>query len=217
MFDTHFRLSARGILSSNGTLSGGTGEGFSYRLNMSAPLGGPFPEDMVDDMAADLVAFHGRPTSGIGAASVLTEVKLAKIGPDGLYRGDPAVRFVNQPGGGAGLRYPPQVALAVSLLTGIRGPSRRGRIFLPSPVWGLANDFLIAEADARGVATSVAQLIRDLNNAPGVDPLNFPNVVIASTKGFNTRVSAAQCGRVLDTIRSRRTSLDEKYPTEIEV
>ncbi len=215
MFADHLRLSARGILSSNGTITGGTGEGFAYRLNLSAPIGVRAVEDLVDNMAADVVAFHGRATSGIGAASVLTEVKLAKIGPDGLYRGDAAVRFVNQPGGGSGLRYPPQVSLAVSLLTGVRGPSRRGRIFLPSPVWGLANDFLIAEADARGVATSVAQLLRDLNNAEGFDPPQSPLVTIASTKGFNTDVTAVQCGRVLDTIRSRRTSLEERYPAEI--
>jgi hypothetical protein len=217
MFDNHFRLSARGLFTDNGNLSAPTGEEFSYRLNLTAPLGGPFVEDMIDDMAADLVAFHGRLATGIHPRAVLGEVKLARIGPDGLYTSDPAIRLVEQAGGRDGALYPPQVALAVTLETGVRGPSRRGRIFLPTPSFEVAGSYRINALQAVGVAESVATLIRDLNNAAGVDPLNYPAVTIASRKGFNTNVTEVRCGRVLDTIRSRRASLPELYPAAVAV
>ncbi len=217
MYDNHFRLSARGVLVTNDAAKTPTGEEFSYRLNLSRALGGPPVEDLVDDMAADLSAFHARVTTGINSRNVLTEVKLAKIGPLGLYDGDAALREVNVPGGANAVFHPPQVSLAVSLLTGVRGPSRRGRIFLPGPAFQLTADYLISEPDALGCANSAAQLLRDLNNAAGVDPFNSPKVTIASTKGFNTDVTAVRVGRVLDTIRSRRTSLPERYPAEVAV
>jgi hypothetical protein len=211
VYDSHFRLSARGILVTNDAAKNPTGEEFSYRLNLSRPLGGAPVEDLVDDMAADISAYHARVTTGVNSRNVLTEVKLAKIRPDGLYDGNAAVRFVNIPGGANAVFHPPQVALAVSLLTGVRGPSRRGRIFLPGPAFQLTAEFMISENDAAGCALSTAQLLRDLNNAPGADPANSPKVTIASLKGFNTDVTQVRVGRVLDTIRSRRTSLPERY------
>ena len=51
-----------------------------------------------------------------------------------------------------------------------------------------------------------------MNNRPGVD-FSDVVVVIASTKGTNSPVTAVRVGRVPDTIRSRRTALPEGYGT----
>jgi hypothetical protein len=214
MYDRHLRLSARGLFVRPGAGGAPVGEEWSFRLNLSAPLGGPPVEDLIDDMTADLAAFHARAGTGINPRAVLREVKLALIGPLGLYDGNPAVRFVDVAGGRAVATYPPQVALAVSLDTGVRGPSRRGRIYLPAPTFALDDNFLISAIDALGCAESTALLITNLNNAPGADPVGSPKVTIASTKGFNTDVTSVRCGRVLDTMRSRRTSLPELYSAD---
>jgi hypothetical protein len=109
------------------------------------------------------------------------------------------------------------VALAVSLNTPRRGPSGKGRFFLPMPAVTInPGNLEISAADAQGVADSAAQWLNDLGNEPGVDVLGLA-AVVASTKGYNTRVSSVRVGRVLDTIRTRRRSLKEAYGANVGV
>lgn len=208
-FVTHYKLSARGVFRTQGTGAADVEE-FSYSLSLSRPPSGVALGSFVADMAADVVKFHQSAGAKISGNCRLREVKLASIGPDGRYTEDSATVLMDVNGGGPVLKYPPQVALAVSLGTGQRGPSKRGRFYIPGPGQALQDStFGLSDVEALGVVDATRALINDLNNQPGIDRINSPAVTVASTKGFNTDVTEVSCGRVFDTIRSRRRSLPE--------
>jgi hypothetical protein len=168
-----------------------------------------------NDYFADWSAFVTRPASLIPGRVELTRVKVASIGPDGLYTRDswesdlPVVAGV----AASGAFMPAQVCMVASLMTGRRGPSGRGRMFLPCRALNIGTDLGIPAADALGLAGSVSQLLNDINNEPGLDPAADQRVVVASSKGFSTAVTGVRVGRVPDVIRSRRAQLAENYQT----
>jgi hypothetical protein len=212
-FRPHLRVSAIGTL-------GSTGEQFSYSLSMAERADGNFldslflsaNEDVFSDVCDDVATYHGRATTRLRSAAVLTHVKVAAIGADGKYLSDPYIKDYNVPGAeSGGGSTPPQVSLAISLVTARRGPSGKGRFYLPLPAWGVdSNSFLIQEQNANDSRGSAVTLINDLNNQPGIDVLGL-GVVVASTKGYNTPVTGVRVGRVLDTVRTRRNKLQEQY------
>jgi hypothetical protein len=142
---------------------------------------------------------------------------VARIGPLGTYLAEPRVAFVNVQGGGQALRYPSQVSLAVSLMTETRGAGGRGRFYLPAPSGALlSNTGRMAVADRDAVAGSVKTLLDNLNDQPGLEG-NAPRVVVASSKGMNSTVTAVRVGDVFDTIRRRRNGLGEVYTAALAV
>jgi hypothetical protein len=211
----------------NGT---GAPESFSYGINYAGPLNGylvtdkPQGDATLDDIVADCVAFHGREASKIAVNAVLKTVKIAAIGPNpakpasaGQYLMDPYIAEVNVPGGAAFGQVYPQLALACSLNTDRRGPSGMGRFFLPMPILNMNPETFLANLpDVEAVRGSVALWIAAVNNLPGIDAPDF-RVVVASTKGFNTRVESVRIGRVVDTMRSRRRQLRENYTADAPV
>ncbi len=212
-FAQHIRMSMIGTFGP----AGGGGlrtEAFTYSLNLSDPLAAEDPvddENQAMDLAADAVAFHGSPTAKISAQAVLQMVKFARIGPDGRYLAAPRMVEVNQAGGGGALRYPFQIALAVSLSTERRGPSGRGRFFLPSPTFNLgAETGQFPTTEIADATLAVRTFLNAVNDQPGLEG-NAPRVVVASSKGFNTDVTGVRIGTVPDTIRSRRRQLVETY------
>ncbi len=212
-FINHLRLTLSGEF--QGHSNAAVYERFSFRVNMSDPgdvSSSRFSADGLADVVADCTAFFGSPGAAISADCRLREVKWAKIGPNGLYRADPLIAAVNTPGGGGpGLRYPPQIALAVSLQSATRGPRGKGRFYLPGPSLAFdPSDALIAAAAAGGVRDAATAWLNNLNAWPGIDA-NDPKVTIASTSGINSDVTGVRVGRALDTIRSRRGDLPEGY------
>jgi hypothetical protein len=186
-------------------------ERFAIRLNLSDPPSSVDKEARMTDMVADCLAFWGRQTSRIHAGTQLTEVKLAEIGANGKYTSEPIIRPVVQSGWHSGpLVLPPQIALAVSLDTDLRGPRGRGRFYLPTPVVTLSPVAEIEVAEVEALRGSTVTWLEALNNASGLDA-NAPEVVIASTFGTNAKVTGVRVGRVLDTMRSRRRDLPERY------
>lgn len=205
-------------VSARGTFRDGTGviiEQWQWGLNVGRPEGGPivFGQDIVDGIGAAVAAFHARPTSKISGKAVLEEVRCASIGADGKYNLDPLSTFHSLAGGVAGLFLPLQVTLAVSLVTDRRGPTGRGRFYLPAPAMGIFPDARFSVADVTGIRDSVATMCTAINDQPGVD-FNDQVVCVASSKGYNTPVAAVRMGRVPDTIRTRRGALDEGYTAE---
>lgn len=195
-------------------------ERFSFRVNLSDP---PAASDSFDlgraqDYAADCVQLFADGRARIGSAALLQEVKLAQIGPDGKYRSEPIIVPVNERGAGGGqISHPTQVSLAVSFGTARRGASGKGRVYLPNPLFAINGaSFTIEEPDALAAAAAVGDWLNRLNDVPGVDA-SAPKVTVASSKGFNSDVTTVRVGRVLDTIRSRRTSLDEAYTPPVPV
>ena len=116
---------------------------------------------------------------------------------------------------------PPQVALCVSLWSGQRfGRGNRGRLYLPTPSASVGDSGLV-DAGAVGFLRNVmARLLQDLTSAMQAAP-NLGDVVpvIVSAGGTGTTpappitraIEQIAVGRVLDTQRRRRRSLEE-YP-----
>lgn len=178
----------------------------------AGPLDLGMDDTQINDIFTDCQNFFGRSDTGISAAAKLKQVKLARIQANGKYDVDPKIWTGSVPGGRSSANiYPPQISLAVSLVTATRGPSGKGRFYLPMPNWTLdSNTMEIASGDRDLCQASVVQWLNDLNNEPGTDILGL-GVVVASTKGHNHRVNGVRVGRVFDTIRSRRRSLVENY------
>lgn len=156
------------------------------------------------------------------STSKLTYIKLNRINPAGHYADPTAMTHIYPSpvaGGGTTTAQPaPQLATVVTLRTAFdRGRASRGRMYLP-----LCEGFVPALADGRvtaaeaiRVAGGVSSLINNVNAAfsswgGGGDT---GHVAVMSNVGvgdfhFVTRV---QAGRVIDTMRSRRSSLSEDY------
>lgn len=207
----HFRLTMSGaFLQEGGTLEL---ERFALRLNLSRPVfaQSDFTLARATDYKNDCAAWFSRATTRIAGACVLQEVKLASINALGKYTADPFIIGTSTPGGfGLQRKYPPQVSLAVSLVTVRRGATGRGRFYIPGPNADLDGLSGVSSIDALAIRDSTRTLLEDLNNTPGLDGVS-PKVVVASSRGYNTDVNGVRVGRVFDTIRSRRSSLLESY------
>lgn len=196
-----------------GTLGTAPGEFFSFGFAMDEShftLG----QDQVafEEIRGECIGFFTSPLSYIHPRAVLRQVKIAKIGADGRYVDGPIFDdSLASPGGAGGATlHPFQVSLAVSLVTDRRGPSGKGRFYLPLPVAGVTDAGLVSGDITQDVALRVATFLDAVANRNGADTAQ-PAVVVASTKGFLSPVRGVRVGRVLDTIRTRRRSLEEQY------
>lgn len=196
----------------SGTLYGA--ETFAWGLSVipDFPSGGDLnPSALIGQVASAVEDYWS--TVDVSAAAAITMVKFNLIGPDGRYVSDDetVLQEFDPPVSGVGtLGVPPQIALAISLVTNrARGRGSRGRFYLPTPSVALeSNGRLSATAAQRNADASLA-FINDLNTIVG----DGWRVGVASDVGSGVfvPVTAVRVGRVYDTIRSRRRSLAEDY------
>jgi hypothetical protein len=173
---------------------------------------------MLDKLEQELGQFWGAGEASFSASTPITEIKVARIGTDGTYTADPAIRATNIAGGNTGRTYPPQVAIVASLVTPRRGATGRGRCFFPAPAGAaLAADWTLGSGYPQNLANVFAEFLRDLQTStnPALQP-GLLNACVASTKGYNTPVSGVRVGTVLDTMRSRRRAMQESYGATIQ-
>lgn len=213
MYGVALRVRCNGVLGADSAVY----EAFSFGFMLSSPsltIGNqPGVESKGDSNIRDnVVSFFGRPGSKIGQYAALREVVVSVVSDDdtGALRqfGDSVRWQVNQRGNLAqsnAQSMPPQVALAVSLGTGLPGPSARGRFYLPLPqVFPQVADGLVAVPDVQAVADSVRLLREDMKGD------GFTLSVNSRRRGL-LPVTSIRVGRALDTIRSRRTNMRESY------
>lgn len=210
-----------------------------YRLVMSGDLyaekwatsisllGGdltPVDTELLDAVAGECIKYIAGTTPYASQFSIntrLTEVKLNRIGTDGKYADpDSMTKFGSplavgpNPTNGA-----PQLAPVVTLRTAFeRGRANRGRMYLP-PHFG----YITVGADGRALAsnavTIASETTRLFNNIKtvwttwlgGGDLGAHPVVMSDIGAGTWHSVTRMEVGRVVDTMRSRRSSLDEDY------
>ena len=200
----HLRLTVSGIF---GTLIAPY-ERWSFRVNFGVGEGPTALAALADAGVANLAPI----LEGTKTVCRITEVKAASILATGLYAADPEIRPVNLPGTGSGGAEIPQVAMVASLMTGRRGATGRGRIYLPMPAADAGAGGVFTQQFADTTALRVANFLNGVNSG-----LGFGNAVVASTKGYVTPIEAVRVGRVPDTMRSRRTSIPEGYGTPVAV
>lgn len=190
------------------------GEQWSNGLRFAGPAASAEADAnaMLVGAAAAVVAFHQRATTYISNGALLSFVKLNPIDVNGHYIGDGTVQalYADLPGGVAGIIYPNQVTLAVTMTTGFsRGPAHKGRIYLPLPNIPMQADGTITSATAGNVGTSTDTLRTALDGLNANWKLNVFSRKLGAPA--HRPITGNIVGRVLDTQRRRRRSLPELY------
>lgn len=199
-----------------------------WLLNMSGPLFGVErwsmglrltpnfgPNDQAGQQAlcdayAAVVANWVTTAGVLGAQAKLDLVKFNLIGIDGRYQESWSnfTEYATPVAASVSTAMPPQIALAVGLRTAAtRGLAARGRIYIPAPQIGIETSTgRMPTSGPTFFAGKVKDLINSLN---AVEPGR--RVVVCSNVGAGEEreVTAVECGRVLDTMRSRRTKFEE--------
>lgn len=154
------------------------------------------------------------PLTELGAAVSLEYTKVSAIDATGHVVGAVMRHDEHDQAGGTTYQLPFQCATVVSLRTGLRGPSKRGRFYVPTT--NIPSDYTNGETSgthALNVLGGAVQVLQDLAAyGGGVD-----KIIVASSKGYNTPVNAVTVGRVVDTQRRRRRSLTEDYLTPVSI
>ena len=164
-------------------------------------------------VAAALVAFHA--SANFATTSQVTDWRAYDIGTNGRMVGNPSIYTwsgTSGPKGTTTYKFPPQVALVATLEAEDRGLARFGRCYLPTPSLALSGDLKISSVDAAAVATGFKTMLRAIQDAvPGAIPAKLVNVSGRATAGQTDHqfVKWIKVGRVLDTVRSRRTAMVE--------
>lgn len=169
------------------------------------------PEEVPADVIAAVQTFHT--SAGIGSDARLNTVKLNMIGTDGRYVDQDTTVLHDYPLPGIAGTGPsglvPQIAWAVTLRTAAtRGLAHAGRFYIPVPAVSVAEGGVVGTAAAIALADDAATLVNDLNAAL---PSWRVGVVSDVRTGAARQVTRVEVGRVLDTVRSRRTNLPENY------
>jgi hypothetical protein len=194
-----------------GTLYGS--EIFTFSMSLINPAQTTPYSDGQDGVDEDVVAAVSSfwEEAAISSGAILTYLKLNEIGTDGKYfsktqsfREDlqPTV-----PGTVGMIRYPAQIATAVTLRTpAMRGRAHVGRFYVPLLDVPLDAGGLYTVQQVTDLASTVTTLLNSINTA--MDPYRV-GVVSPLGAGYENVVTNCAVGRVPDTIRSRRNELTE--------
>jgi hypothetical protein len=149
----------------------------------------------------------------ISASAKLTSIKLNRIGPDGRYVDNESQEYIYPaPVVGNTLNlYPAQLSTVVSLHTAReRGRGSKGRVYLPPGNGAIvSSDGRLSATSAASIATGFKTLVTSLNTRYTL----IGRVGVASNAGAGRfeHVTELAVGRVPDTMRSRRSKLQEDY------
>lgn len=194
-----------------GTLPGGDIWSCGVRLAPAAGVNAANDPAMLNAASAAVQAWH---TNGmISPRCILTFAKLNVVGTDGKYIAPTTLEhvFANVAGTGVeGRSLPNQIALAISLTTGVsRGPAHRGRFYMPMPSVVVQSDGRMATDDQNAIKMAATTFLGALNALSA----NYKVAVFSRKAGAAQHrvVTGIQVGRVLDTQRRRRNKLAEAY------
>jgi hypothetical protein len=156
-------------------------------------------------------------TSGLNdfsQATHATECRVYKIGADGLSTGLIGYSTGDRVTGGSGSSlHPYQISNVISLVAEGRAPGVRGRIYPPPQGISVDINSHIDGGDADNMLTEFQTLKDGLSHGLSALTAATPQLVVASGVGAGSlkQVTEVRVGRVPDTHRSRRRSLDELY------
>lgn len=165
-------------------------------------------------VTAAINAFHN--TAQFGSATEVWGWRGYQIGSDGLLVGDnlKIVEYSSAIAGTSANILPTQVAAVLSLQGANRGPARNGRCYLPGPASNLSTtDRRMSVAYTTSLLSTFKTMIEALKNAMyDVTVLNESLVNVSpSGTGVMQDVVKYRCGRVYDTVRTRRNKMLEDY------
>lgn len=146
-----------------------------------------------------------------------TDWRCYVIGEDGRMEGNPLVVDVSTLSldGSTAMKYPPQVACVVTTVGADRGLARFGRFYLPT-AGTIGTDSRMGSGTAQGIAEAASTFMKDVSNAVDLELTQSSEGLNISAAGAGARqtIDHIECGRVLDTLRSRRRAMvEERYST----
>lgn len=207
-------------------------ETFATSLHFGTVTGTPMPavsQALLDAVAASVAAWWPRSGTSVDPSLLninkLTGIKLNRIDSGGHYQDSVTMeKTYPTPISGAGSPYaaPSQLATVVTLRTAVeRGKASKGRMYFPlmAGFQAVGTDGRAIPADALRAANAVKTLIDGINldYAGGAGGGVGGRAIVASAIGAGTirEVTGTSCGRVVDTMRSRRNKLaeDPQYDT----
>lgn len=186
---------------------------FGLRLDSGFTTSGEPTQTQLNTIRDAYATMHA--TASFSPTARYIGMKWAKIGEDGKYvgGGDSITTFLATPlGGGSGTGSSvsafPQICVVVSLTTDrLRGYASRGRFYSAPTNLPVGSDGRLAVAAAVSLRDR-AKTFLDTVNGAGLGPVTvYSNV----GEGLKREVTGVRVGRVVDTMRSRRSSLDEDY------
>jgi len=189
-------------------------EDFSMSMRIIPPIGSlTVSQAQVDAISVFTSTWFSATNTQIPSLHALTYIKLAPIGTDGLYPpGEDAVEHVYPGAGIAGSgvttqTWPPQCTLAVSLTTAAtRGLGHIGRFYTPPLASLLGTDARLPSSVVSNLLGTTRTLLLAINGAADVGTVG---VVTKAHSGTSRVVTGLSGGRVVDTQRRRRRSIDE--------
>lgn len=207
---------ARNRVTISGTLGSAADEAWSVSLHYQEQGGGAVTEQGLLTLWAQqaatylqgLIGGNGTLIDLAGGGTKANLVTVYAYGDTG-----PAIASASAPctfqGNGSAFK-PPQCAVAFSLITGVPGASRRGRIYWPAI--GATIGATLRLANVQATADQAAALVEGLGAvAAFAEPMQ--PVVYSPTLDVNTPIIAVRVGNVVDTQRRRRDRLVEAYST----
>lgn len=206
----HWRITAHFLLGFDGTPV----EEATCTLNFfkGARIWATDSQDIVNDAFADWAGFVQDGGGRVSDAVELDGVKMYSVDATGHIDEDPAIAEGTPVRGGFGTnRHPYQCTNVITLVAGARGKGRFGRIYLPPQAFDVGADGLISTTHHASMFTAAQTLLANLSNLAGVD--TGWSLAVAGRTGTGTlrTVDTLRMGRVCDTQRRRRRSLDEAY------
>lgn len=204
-------------------------ETFNFTLSM-VPTENPLDVEEVTDELATTIASRiqtwwstasGPSAPQIVDDAVLREVKVNRIASTGRYQDNDVhtVLLGTPTAGTVSANLPSQLTTAVTLRTArARGRGSRGRFYLP-PVSGLGTldtSGRLTVARAQEIAISAKALVESINLAywardGGLRTMMMVGVASDIGTGIFEPATSLEVGRVVDTMRSRRSSLFEDH------
>jgi hypothetical protein len=213
---THFKFTVRGFFDNSP-------EAWSFGFKMKRDAEGAPDADLGDiDESAVTAALTAFIHSTMFCNNISVEDWRAyDIGTDGHMEGNAPLLHAFGPGvlkGNSGaVPMAPQNALVVSLISANKGPAKRGRMYLPGVITSPGNDWLISDTEAATFRTATTTFLKsvsdaidlaDIQQSAGVNVSPGP---VGSSTGTIQEIDHLEVGRVIDTVRNRRKSLDETY------
>lgn len=187
-------------------------ESFTWTLSLRQNFPSEdYPEVVPQGVIDAVTTFHTASEVSTGAGARLTTIKLNKIGTDGRYvsQGDTVQHDFEPSIPGVGTsNLPAQIANVVTLRTAAqRGRASSGRFYYPATGRAVQSDGRLSAGAALAIAADATALLNGLNAAlPG-----WKVAVMSSIgTGYARDVTHVEVGRVYDTMRSRRRSMEEE-------
>lgn len=162
-----------------------------------------------------VTTFLTSPSSLIGNAAFLTEVRLYGIGADGRASDDVSTAAVSgtPPRGGAGSSnlHPWQVSHVVTLDAQGARRGRFGRVYLPCTAAAVDQGVMANTVDRASLLAAFRSMVNSIETGlAGIDASNG-NLIVASSYGTNRPVQEIGVGRRFDIQRRRANRLAEDH------